>query len=164
MEIEKEHTFQASQIIGANKNKRNNKGQSLTQKVPIQRIESNPAAVQDEIVEKVNTSNNFDKMLTTQDGNSINQMYQQTGNATLMGRMANAQNHPQNLMGAQVPAAKKDPNDNNSTGGFSSMMGSTMAVTQKFGKTSFTGSSSPFKNTMSRGMITGVGLFGKHGG
>ena len=150
-------------MIGANKSKRNNKGQSLTQKVPVQRLESNPAAVQDEIIEKVNTSNNFDKMLTTQDGNSINQMYQQTGNASLMGRMANAGNHPQNLIGAQVAtgAGKKDPNDNNSTGGFSSMMGSTMAVTQKFGKTSFTGSSSPFKNTMSRGMITGVGLFGK---
>ena len=151
-------------MIGANKSKRNNKGQSLTQKVPVQRLESNPAAVQDEIIEKVNTSNNFDKMLTTQDGNSINQMYQQTGNASLMGRMANAGNHPQSLIGAQVAtgAGKKDPNDNNSTGGFSSMMGSTMAVTQKFGKTSFTGSSSPFKNTMSRGMITGVGLFGKN--
>lgn len=36
-------------------------------------------------------------------------------------------------------AAKKDPNDANSnnTGGFSSMMGSTMAGTQRFGKTSF---------------------------
>jgi hypothetical protein len=42
------------------------------------------------------------------------------------------------------------------------MMGSTMAATQKFGKTSFQGSSSPFKATLSRGMITGVGLFGKN--
>jgi len=43
------------------------------------------------------------------------------------------------------------------------MMGSTMAGTQKFGKTTFQGSSSPFKATVSRGMITGVGLFGKNG-
>jgi hypothetical protein len=76
-----------------------------------------------------------------------------------MGRMANAGNHQQAM---PVQVAKKDPNEVNSTGGFSSMMGSTMAATRKFGRTSFQGSSSPFKATMSRGMITGVGLFGQH--
>jgi hypothetical protein len=85
-----------------------------------------------------------------------------------MGRMANAQIHSNNvaMISQQVaPVAKKDPNDNNSTGGFSSMMGgSTMAGTQKFGVTAFKGSASPFKATLSRGMITGVGLFGKNGG
>ena len=57
-------------------------------------------------------------------------MYMQTGNVSLMGRMANAQNHQNASVTQQVPVAKKDPNENNSTGGFSSMMGgSTMAAT-----------------------------------
>lgn len=36
-------------------------------------------------------------MLTAKDGNAINQMYMQTGNVSLMGRMANAQIHTANI-------------------------------------------------------------------
>ena len=88
--------------------------------------------------------------------NAMTTMFLQTGKESLLGRMAS----PLASTQPEIPNMKKL----NSTHNSSNMgMGSTMAATQMFGQTRNVGGScsSPFRQTIARGMVTGVGFLNK---
>ena len=84
-------------------------------------------------------------------------MYLQTGKSSLMQRMASPRG------GVAIPVSTKgDKIMKNGAGStMHSNQASTMAATQTLHGTMRNTNSSPFRDTIARGMVTGVGLLGK---